>query len=578
MMGPSCTMGYMMIPRIHPLDTRTINQIAAGEVIDRPVSIVKELIENAMDANATHIQVTLLKGGITSISVTDNGHGIPKEDLPLAIQDHATSKITTLADVLLTNTMGFRGEALASIREVAHLTIVSRTDVDPTGWKITGTGGAWSDVTPLAHPRGTTVMVTDLFYNTPVRHRFLKSATSELNGVMELVRSFALCHPNIVFELTHDQHLILSTARRSIPDLIHEWWGADLANAMIPIQASSSPIQVTGWVTQPTVTLQHRSKIITTINRRLIKSPTMLKAISQAYADVIPSGRFPMAIVMIDMPHHEVDINVHPQKWDIKFAKPAHLFEAITHGIRATLAPLTIPPYHDSHPDSAPSPSSIPSDWGRLSHLMSPTPPSFDTTIQPSLPYPMVPLSAPVWQVLDTYLLVQVPDGVWVIDQHAAHERLLYEQLKSQNSPDTQPLLIPDVVPWPIHAGEVLDAVEWLTLLGFDISHFGQTDLLVRAIPITLSGPTSLSTILAFAEEIGHIPDIQSTRLSHDKDRLQRMACRAAIKAGKRMSHTETHQLIQDLLSSPTPLTCPHGRPVAIFWGKSVFEKSFHRI
>jgi len=616
------------VKRIRALDQRTINQIAAGEVIDRPAAVVKELVENALDAGASHLTITLLNGGLTAITVTDNGHGIHPDDLPLALQDHATSKITSLHDLIASPTMGFRGEALSSIREIARIHIVSRLADAPHAWRIEGTGADIGTPTPDQHQPGTSIRVTDLFYNTPVRHRFLKSPHTELNAVLDIIRHVALCWPDVSFEVSNDHQPLLSTIGQSIPQRIGAWWGHDVMTAMVPVTATLDDRTVTGWVSRPTVTVPNRNKLCMAINQRIVKNPLLYKAVSQAYADLIPSGRFPVAALGITLPLQDVDVNVHPQKWDIKVVKPTALFDAIATAIRDALQDQPHHPHHalpivssasshhpvmmhpafqDAHPLSPPpipsnahlpppvmpyqavgSPSFQIDAHTTPRHDHTPHVPAFSSVphpkastlaIQTQLHHPPTTPPAPLatWQLLETYLMVQVPEGVWVIDQHAAHERMLYERLKQHTTTDQQPLLVPEIITWPTDAGSLEDGIVWLQTLGFEADAFGPHDIMVRAVPLTLAGPSVSHIMVELVASLGMIPDQTSAKLAHDKDRLQRMACRAAIKAGHRMTPHDTNELLTQLLATPHALTCPHGRPLAIFWGKSEFEKLFHR-
>jgi len=617
--GIAVTKDFPNVNRIRALDQRTINQIAAGEVIDRPASVVKELVENALDAGASHIEVALLNGGLTAITVTDNGHGIHPDDLPLALQDHATSKITALHDLLASPTMGFRGEALSSIREIARIQVVSRPHGSDHAWRIHGTGGEIASPMPDQHQPGTSVRVTDLFYNTPVRHRFLKSPHSELNAVLDVIRHLALCWEHVSFDVSNDHQPMLSTVGLSIPQRIGAWWGHNVMSAMVPIDAATGSPSVSGWVSRPTLTVPNRNKLCMAINRRIVKTPLLYKAVSQAYADVIPAGRFPVVALCLTLPLDEIDVNVHPQKWDIKMVRPNVLFDAITTAIRDVLQNQPHHPHvalstaspllsHDTSPPPlegplggmvSPPPLSYPTQLptnhpsvASASYAAPPSPPpharsvlssthpvASQIAIQTQLLDPPPTASAPMatWQLLDTYLMIRVPEGVWVLDQHAAHERMLYERLKHHQPNEQQALLVPEIITWPTDAGAIEDGIQWLQTLGFEAEAFGPQDIMVRAVPLTLAGPSVTHTMVNLVDALGTIPDRVSAQLAHDKDRLQRMACRAAIKAGHRMTPHDTHELVTQLLATPHALTCPHGRPLAVFWGKPEFEKLFHR-
>ncbi len=586
---------------IRILDPVTVTQIAAGEVIDRPASIVKELIENALDAGADTIGVDIENGGKASIVVKDNGSGISKTDLPLAPVKHATSKITALDDIYSTLTFGFRGEALASMAHVGYVDIVSRTQDSPVGYKLSTFLNDISELEPVSHTVGTYISVKDLFKNLPVRQQFWKSDATEAGYIYDIVLHHALIHPQKNFVLTHNgKELFNSTGIQTAKQLLVHSVGKDLKDRLIEVDVEAGLLHAVGVIGNPTLTYPNRAKQWLAVNGRPIKNPTLFKAIQQGFRDLIPNNRFPLAVLNIQLGSNAVDVNIHPQKQDVKFLSPGKIIEIIPNVIQSAL--------NDTLQRSQ-TRSELPSSLGSVSRLFSsppsaaPVPSSYQTAFSsfitplsvssdpsPQL-MPQLPLTALIpdfekqiegsyFQLFNTYLVIKTSQSLAVLDQHAVHERILYEQIKVRavSSGQTQPLMVAEVIDVPQDLMfQLEEAQSILSELGFVIESFGPASIAVREIPIEFSETPLGPLMLRFLELMKDVPGASPDLLLERKEKLQMMACKAAIKAGKTMTLAETQALIKDFLSSPSNYTCPHGRPLCIELDKADLEKLFLR-
>lgn len=564
---------------IKKLDGLTIAKIAAGEVIDRPVSVVKELVENSIDSGAQQIHVTIQRGGLDLIQVVDDGRGIVSNELSLAVEDHATSKIQSVDDLFLARSMGFRGEALASIRHVARLRIVSRTEDNPLGAQVDAYGLEIGDIIPVVHSKGTSVTVCDLFRNIPVRQKFLKSPATEFSYIHDLLVGLSLHYPLIEFVLCHDQKEVLNTRGiLSLDDRLAVLWGKELRGKLLPVKFELSDYSVTGVISSPAVNYSNRNRQVVTVNGRLIKSAVLQRALSQAAADAIPNGRFLACVVNIGVPNGHVDINIHPQKLDVRFANSGFVFDVVMKAIRLALSGIRSEERLAAAPPSSATWLKQPLDnmashtnvlfqaieWGGQSDLL-PTRSSRDISYI---------------QMFDTYLIVNAGDALVVLDQHAVHERILYEKIKDISAESTyrQPLLAAEVIGLsPDQYARFGEVESVFQKMGFEVDDFGPNQIVVRQVPVSLAGPSPERLILSILDSFFDNPDMSWDLVLQDKDRLQRMACRAAIKAGKRMAFEEVTAMILDLIDTPGNYTCPHGRPLFITWTKSDFEKMFLR-
>jgi DNA mismatch repair protein MutL len=612
---------------IKALDPTTIQKIAAGEVIDRPSSIVKELIENSIDASAKTITIDIDNGGLSRIQIVDDGTGIRAEDIPIAAMPHTTSKITTVEDIFGISTRGFRGEALSSIAHVGTLCITSKHRDDTIGTQLIATLSTMSSPKQIAHPTGTTMLITGLFDDIPVRRKFLKSATTEFGYIYEIVSHFSLIFPDITFVLRHNGKESLNTrGSKNLSDRIDILLGSNVQKQLIPIDYTTNDIHVSGAITQPGQTYPNRKWQLFGINGRPVKSQILYKATLDAFADVVPARRFPLAILNIHLPPDSIDVNIHPQKLDIKFQKSQHIYDAIRRAIsggfqreeaqladaEAGLSPFlsqhaaTLQNANKEKPQSTSFFSESPiwiTSPRYTTPMHTPAPSTLERApINPALPYlqnstsitplaKQLPLSQETTfrqalpentpsflQILNTYIVIPTPTGMWIMDQHAVHERILYERLKENSDKKlSQPLLIPHPIHIPGKA--MMDFQEIAPLLaeiGFETEDFGHDQVLIRSIPQwaqNLSLTPFFEAILENSAEASSDTIIQQQQ----KEQLQMKACKAAIKAGKILHEAEVKSLIANFLQSPSNYTCPHGRPLAKFFDKAAFERWFLR-
>lgn len=611
---------------IHALDPTTIQKIAAGEVIDRPSSIVKELIENSLDAHANSIIIDIDNGGLSRIQITDNGTGIRVDDILLAALPHTTSKITAVEDIFGISTRGFRGEALSSIAHVGTLSITSKHAEAEIGTQIIATLSTISTPKSVAHPTGTTMLITRLFDDIPVRRKFLKSAATEFGYIYEIVSHFSLIFPEVTFVLRHNGKESLNTrGSKNISDRIGILLGHPAQSTIIPIDYESNDIQITGVISNPGQTYPNRRWQLFGINGRPVKSQILYKATLDAFADVVPARRFPLAILSIQLPPDSIDVNIHPQKLDIKFQKSQHVYDAIRRAISgsfqreevqlsdaaaglSTFAPNT-EPYtinaNQENPTFTPG-FSAPQTWERPATQnvpLSAWEPLHTTEQKPSyqgfsqsrqeaqaaapieLPYETQkhqearythPIS--FLQILNTYIVIPTPAGMWIMDQHAVHERILYEQFKkTADRTSSQPLLIPH----PIHMpGKTLttfhEILPLVSEMGFETEDFGHDQILIRSIPQWAQKMALTPFFETLLEDLNDASPSDAIQ-HHQKEQLQMKACKAAIKAGKTLHESEVKALISAFLDSPSNYTCPHGRPLAKFFDQAAFEKWFLR-
>ncbi|MGE4169676.1 MAG: DNA mismatch repair endonuclease MutL [Candidatus Margulisiibacteriota bacterium] len=573
-------MGY-----IQQLDSQTISKIKAGEVIERPASIVKELLENSLDAGATQISIAIEDGGKRLIQVTDNGSGILPEDLPLAPIQHATSKIRRLEDIYDVSCFGFRGEALASMCHVAELELISATQ-DGEAYRVTAVEGTISEPTRAAHPKGTTVTVRNLFEAIPVRQGFLKSAATEFSYIYDTVLHLSLIHPEVDFKLTHNHQEALNTSGiRSLKSRAILAFGKSIADHLLDIDTEIGELHFSGLISAPTLTFPNRSKQVLSVNKRLIKNAILQKALLQGYRDLIPNGRFPLAILNITLPQRVLDVNIHPQKTDIKFLNPGFLFDSVPKVVASQVRALNLLGHSETFARFSPveTPSTSGFSLGFSSGVSGNTwtPPLASTAplFSPQLfSQPAEPV--PFWQLFNTYLAFKTPDGLCLFDQHAVHERILYEVFKQRHAENKgrQPLLIGDIVEVSPDLYQLfLENQALLNWLDFVVDDFGNNCLRIREIPAALVDIDTTALIIDLLENIKKMPDLTPDLSLVQKEKLEMMACKAAIKAGKKMKDHEVQQLIRDFLASPANYTCPHGRPLFVQLKQHDLEKLFLR-
>ncbi len=584
-------MVHMVATKISILPDDVASQIAAGEVVERPASVVKELIENAIDANAKHIIIRFNDAGKKLIEVVDDGDGIPLDELEIAVSRHATSKLHFADDLFNITTLGFRGEALASIGSISRLTVTSKFLGDSYGGKIIVDSGIAQPVEKVGVKQGTTVTVKNIFYNVPARLKFLKKDNTEIRQVISLISRYATAYPNLRFHLYQDNKTILKTSGNGdTREVLAGIYGVEIAKQMIEVVLEERDIQVTGFTSPTGITRSNRREITFFVNGRWVQDASLATALYQAYRTMLMVGRYPISFIHLGLNPEAVDVNVHPAKAEIRFKNPDLVFSTVQRAIRRALmasSPMPLisnsqwqtPYYAQRIPDPA---------WemaGDIRTTGSSTPGQFSGTPsgvinigQGSFPKSQVPILHVVGQVGAAYIIAEGPDGLYLVDQHAAHERILFErylnQIKTQIP--TQTLIEPVIVSVsPQNTKMLVDNLENLNQLGFDITEFGPGLFQVRGVPAFLQAGEPAEMIRAVVE------DLEEDEAPLEKVLIERLIARickrAAVKAGKLLDKTEQEQMIHDLEACANPRTCPHGRPTMIHLSVDMLERQFGR-
>ncbi len=644
--------------KINVLDKHTAELIAAGEVVERPSSVIKELVENSMDAGATSVHVEIRDGGVTYMAVTDNGEGMDRDDVPIAFLRHATSKVRSAPDLDAISTLGFRGEALASVAAVSRVELITRREEDLEGTHYTIEGGEPGELSAIGCAKGTTIAVRDLFYNVPARMKFLKKDVSEGNAVAAVMDRLALSHPDVAFRFTRDGKEELNTSGDGdLRGCIYAVLGRDFSRSLLPVSYILDGVKVEGFISalnasRPNRTMQHFF-----VNRRYVKTRTAMAALEQAYKGAIMGGKFPACVLFISLPPETVDANVHPAKVEIRFVDERPVFSAVYHAVKTALETAAVPkqvslPKPVSLPsgtqlrmdfdrpvtppavleptktevkrlspditrigdalsgdgDNSLKVSDIASQWGDL-QTESPvkTPVTADVPTAPVSPVretvtkatrtveeTTVPVQEPpevriveeqeikppvryIGELFATYILAEWDGSFFVIDKHAAHERILYNQLSSTAHAEAQQLLAPLSVSLSAEEYEALCShTEELEAVGFEVEEFGGKEILIRAVPMLLSGCDTAEVIREIAG--GFCGGKRSAQSAAIDWIYHSTACRAAIKAGDSSTSAELAALAERVLYNEDIRTCPHGRPVCFSLTKHEIEKQFGRI
>ena len=593
-------------PRIHILDPATVNQIAAGEVVERPASVVKELVENAIDAGAgsVTIELALSKDTIMSIRVTDNGSGMSPADAELAFVPHATSKISSLEDLLRIRTLGFRGEALATIAAVSRVTLVTkhRDRNEEPGIRIVMEGGDTREKTETGAPDGTCILVENLFFNTPARKKFQKSKNTELAHIHELLEGICLSHPDVAFHLFLNGKELLVTDRTTHPlDTIARLFGSTIIRDLIPVEASLPFITITGFVSRPSLTRKDRARMLVAVNQRYITSLPISEAIKAGYGTLLPRDRFPVAFLSLTIDTALVDVNVHPTKKQIRLSQEKEITDAVRTAVRDTLLAHDLIPVAVSiaaRVHLEPEPTAAPV----RSYDFSTTPPPagvFESThtgtvstdrrlrqtelsidSQPAyIVSSLLPEIKVIGEFGGIYILARTEqDELLLIDQHAAHERILYEQVSgyAKATRPSQELISPVILHrTPKEAAVLRDLLMALAEEGFIIEGFGGDSFLVRAIPVIL-GRLEETTIID--EIISDLVSEEASQTVSNRERITRIvACRGAVKAGTVCTQEQCQRIVDQLRLMQNPFTCPHGRPTMIRFSRKELDAMFHR-
>ncbi len=629
--------------KIQVLDQDIANKIAAGEVVERPGSVIKELVENAIDAGATHVTVEIKNGGVTYMRVTDNGCGMNREDARNCFLRHATSKIRNIADLYAIETLGFRGEALAAISAVSKIELI--TSANGEGTRLVLEGGKEISCEETGAPSGTTIIVEDLFFNTPARMKFLKSDRSESSYIAALMDRLAFSRPDISFKLIRDGKVTLSTGGSgSLSEVVYAVFGKEVAKGMLQADSEAQQVRVYGYVSEPTTTKPNRNFQLCYINGRLVRSQTVFAAIDQAYRNDLFHGRHPVCVIKINLPYGLVDVNVHPSKMEVKFSNEKLIFDAVYFAIKNALNKQTLKKAAEEERTSAPKIPVVPpvvkpavkkeDPYAAVTVLEKPEPvlpirepipaavkkenteeyfvdlpkkPAFSLESNDALhtrpvkaQFKEPPAVAPVvetvqqaiveemeaipyryiGEVFNAYLLVESGDQMYLIDKHAAHERMIFERLLKENKeskPAQQALLVPEKV----HLSQeeltfALEHKEEFDRYGFEVDAFGERELILRSRPVCL---TSESVTDAFCEILtAWMQGGRKDRTERENLALKTVACKAAIKAGNINNDLELRALVEKLIRDDEIHQCPHGRPIMIAYSKKTIEKSFKRI
>lgn len=582
-----------MVSRIRLLSEGTINRIAAGEVIERPAAAARELVENALDAGATRIAVSIQGGGIARIEITDNGIGMTAEELALAVQRHATSKLTD-DQLVRISTLGFRGEALPSIGAAARLSLTARPHGAAQAHVITVEGGKVGEVQPAALAPGCRVVVTDLFFATPARRKFLKSPRSEADAVETAIIRLALAAPQVAFRFESESRVAFDLPAQSRAARVAALLGPEVC---LPVTGQRGDLHIEGFAAPASHSRATASAQALVVNGRPVTDPQLRIAVRVAYRDVIAAGRHAVVALYLTLPPEELDVNVHPAKAELRFRDAdavralviGALGRALAGGAGPAAQPLHFAPRWQPRPALRLTPNPPPSEAARgfAETALALNAPRLDLgapsarIAQAALPDAAHPLGAAVAQVLDTYVIAVAGDGSLVlVDQHAAHERLTHEALRSQmlsGMVPRQPLLLPAVIDLPhAQASALIAEAAALARLGVELEAFGPGAVLVRALPAALGAPDPAPLLRDIAEELAELGE--TTALAARLDALiARLACHGSIRAGRRLGPAEMDRLLRDMEATPRAATCSHGRPTFLKLSRAEIEKLFHR-
>ncbi len=593
--------GYNLGMPIRLLSSEVSSQIAAGEVVERPASVVKELTENSLDAGAKNISIAVEDAGRTLIEVADDGHGIPAAELELAASRHATSKLTQSEDLFHIQTLGFRGEALASIGSVSHMTITSRVASAQEGARLKVDGGISGKVEKVGAPVGTVLRVENLFYNVPARLKFLKTDTTERRAIDSLVTRYALAYPNVRFKVMDGKQATLQTAgdgdRRAI---LAALYGVDVAKQMLEVMASEEGMTISGFISPTSLTRSNRKEITFFVNGRWVQEFSLTAALLQAYHTLLMVGRYPLTVLFLDIAPEDVDVNVHPTKAEVRFKSQDKIFSFVQRSARKALLAYTpvqsiSPQMWGSRPVNS-EPREVGIDWsiahnavdsGQLSVDSDQSSVESGQSLITNYQSPNdqksfatgVPLLRLIGQIGSTYLVAEGPDGLYLVDQHAAHERVLFEKLMAQHdkkSIPSQALLAPEVVTLPPQSAKTLtQQLPFLNHFGFEVEEFGTNTFQVRAMPTLFSGGDPASALRALVEDFEE--DETPLQAEVEAKLAARVCKRLAVKGGQTLTSDEQRSLLNDLEACQSPRTCPHGRPTMIHLSVDTLERQFGR-
>ncbi len=552
------------------LDDVTINQIAAGEVIERPANVVKELVENSIDAGATNIVVEIKKGGKELIKVIDNGKGIEREDMIISMERHATSKIRQVEDLENTYTMGFRGEALASIVSISKFTMISKTADDPVGIKVYAEAGEIISTEEIASQTGTTIMVENLFFCTPVRYKFLKQDFTEFRYIKDMIQNIALAHPDLTIKLINDGKNVFQTSGNGkIRDIIYTLYGKEITDNTIDVNYKEGPITITGVIGNTLIAKDNRKNQQFFLNKRPIKDALLTKTADQAFKGGTGIGKYGFFILNMDMPANMYDVNVHPTKTEVRFKNEDEINRALYSSIKSSSLNES---FLGNTEESKEKKNYVLNEYNFATNHTDKKEPSVEVTPEGNLikrdnkrkiDYKFIGIS------FKTYIMIEIDDDIYLIDQHAGHERLLYEQIKDNYKKNvqgnSQMLLIPEVLNLQHKELDFIkNNMELFEKIGYSIDFFGDNTIKINGIP-DIEYREKTNTREMFLDILDEMTSNANSHIKNVEDRfIATVACKAAVKAGMDLKKEEVDTLIQNLLNLQNPYTCPHGRPTTI--------------
>ena len=595
---------------IELLDKKTIDKIAAGEVVDRPSSIVKELVENAIDAKSSAITIEVKEGGISFIRITDNGCGIPKKEISKAFLRHSTSKIRKIEDLSTISSLGFRGEALSSIAAVSQVELITKTYDELTGTRYLIDGGEEKSIEDIGAPQGTTFIIRNIFYNTPARKKFLKSPITEGSYITSLVERLALSNPNISFKyIINNQTKLYTTGNSNLKDIIYNVYGRDITSNLIEIEDETNYVKIKGYIGNPNVCRGNRNYENYFINGRYIKNTIIAKAIEDAFKPFLMQHKYPFTSILINLDGNLVDVNVHPAKMEVRFSSQNDVYDSIYTILHKALTkkesipeisldkPSQIKPVVNTEINKIKNKIPEPFEFERRNEFVKEEKKIY--TNNPEISYKLPEKTEPVYeqqklfdmntvadikiigQVFDTYWIIQYTDKMFIIDQHAAHEKVLYERivnnLKSKNF--TSQIVNPPIIVSLTSAEEeiIQKFKQEFEMFGFDIENFGGKEYSIHAVPDNLY---NLSAKELFIEMIDSLSGINNSINETDMilDKIATMSCKAAVKGNNKLSYQEMEALFKELITLDNPYNCPHGRPTIVSMSKYELEKKFKRV
>jgi len=604
---------------IHILPEQVASQIAAGEVVERPASAVKELVENSLDAGAGRIDVTIERGGCARFAVADDGSGMSREDAILALRRHATSKIRSGADLVAIRTLGFRGEALAAIASVARMTLRTRS-ADGAAVELAAVGGEIEEIRDSAAAQGTLIDVRDLFFNTPARLKFLKTVATEQGAIAEAIQRVALANHRVAFSLIADGRVLFDLTRAASPlERVRQLFGAKLAERMLGFEGGREPVRVRGLATMSQESFASARMIFTFVNGRVVRDKLLARAIAQAYQTLLPRGRYPAVVLFVELRHEEVDVNVHPMKTEVRFRNAGAVFEAVYHALRERLSNQSEPAQDrvagataavptasvDTAATLARAPESNFSDPAidavraepRALRLVPDPARSIATQralglgfaaaadparidAHPEAAVPIYSQLRVLGQIFAGYIALESEEGMLLVDQHAAHERVTFERLRAElrdGGVRIQALLVAATIELnPARAAQIHGAIPELRAMGFEVESFGPSSLVLKGTPAVFGAEGGAKLLSDMIDSIGEAP-IRGGGEAAFENLLKQLACHGSVRVGRVLEAPEIHALLAELDRTEFKTNCPHGRPVHIRFPRGQIERMFRR-